>query len=599
MKMGKKLLAGICVLALSASFSACEDLSSLFTRERPEESSPITTCEESSPTATNEDLSDMMNLSVFYCAYDLTELTDDNEIKELIEQNTGVHLEEDWFTNDHTYVYDTVQGMIDSDSLPDMIYAGDGSYNLWEAGKLIAWDEYLDKYPNIKALYSDEEWDLFRQADGKIYWANQFGSYNEKHTDTDTDGYAFWIQARVLEAYDYPVIETLDEYFDILERYSQDYPTMPDGSNVIPYTCLCEDWYIYCLEDAALLLDGNPVDGCIVNVDNGLSHPQVIDFHTTPTAEIYFRKLNEVYNNGLMDPDFATMTHDEYIAKLSTGCVLGFTDQHWNFAYSVADSFAIERQASDGTTYRLDELGCEYVPLGLTVETGMEQQYFVCQSSFSTYAGIAITTACQNPDAAFAYLNDLLSQKIHDLRFWGIEGVDYLVDEETGLFYRTEEMRTNWNDAEYLSSHACQYQYMLQMSGMSHDGINRMLPQEQPSEYIATLSEPLQNCLRAYGADNFVEFLGSVECEPYPWFPVVDTYFYNTLQGEPQDAYADSRAVMHEWLPIVITSADFDTAWSQYTDAYNATNPQIYFDDVQAYLDSKVDYLTEYYGWEG
>lgn len=139
MKMGKKLLAGICVLALSASFSACEDLSPLFTRERPEESSPITTCEESSPittfedlspTATNEDLSDMTNLSVFYCAYDLTELTDDNEIKELIEQKTGVHLEEDWFTNDHTYVYDTVQDMIDSDSLPDMIYAGDGSYNL-------------------------------------------------------------------------------------------------------------------------------------------------------------------------------------------------------------------------------------------------------------------------------------------------------------------------------------------------------------------------------------------------------------------------------------------------------------------------------------
>ena len=75
-----------------------------------------------------------------------------------------------------------------------MIDGGDGMKQLYDAGALVALDDYIDKYPNIKEFLTDEEWDKLRQDDGHIYWINQFGNiYGEEKATTHSDE-AFWIQ---------------------------------------------------------------------------------------------------------------------------------------------------------------------------------------------------------------------------------------------------------------------------------------------------------------------------------------------------------------------------------------------------------------------
>ena len=227
-----------------------------------------------------------------------------NEIKELIAQKTGVRVKESWLTGQNAG--EAIGSIIASGKLPDFIDGGDGSIQLYQNKLLVAWDPYLEKYPNLKEMYTEEEWDKFRQDDGKIYWANVFGNHYKDDTTTGHNGEAFWIQARVLEAYGYPKIETLDQYFEILEKYAKENPTLPNGTKVIPYTCLCEDWKYYCLENAPMFLDGYPNDGCvIVNIDDGADKPKVVDYNTTDTAKAYFKKLNEEYTKGNIDPDFA------------------------------------------------------------------------------------------------------------------------------------------------------------------------------------------------------------------------------------------------------------------------------------------------------
>ena len=51
------------------------------------------------------------------------------------------------------------------------------------------------------------------------------------------------------------------------------------------------------------------------------------------------------------------------LLKLSTGRVLGMVDQWWNFAYNVNDS--LKQQG-------LDEKGCSYVPLPITIDEGIK-----------------------------------------------------------------------------------------------------------------------------------------------------------------------------------------------------------------------------------
>lgn len=383
------------------------------------------------------------------------EINDGNEIQELIAEKTGVRVKETWLTGQTDA--EAIGTIIAGGEYPDFINGGEAMKALYDAGALVAWDEYLDQYPNIKEMYSDEEWDKFRQDDGKIYWANVFqNTYGEDKSTTHNDE-AFWVQAKVLEWAGYPRIKTLDQYFELLTSYTEANPAMEDGTEYIPYTILCEDWRYFCIENAPQFLDGYPNDGSvIVDVDN----MKIVDYNTTDTAVKYFKKLNEEYNKGNIDPEFATQTYDEYISKLSTGRVLGMCDQWWDFAYTVNDVF--KQQG-------LDLQGCNYVPLGLTIEEGMENQWHSYGDTINNSSGIAVTTSCSDVDAAFRFMNDLLDQEIHDLRFWGIEGVDYLVDEE-GLYYRTEEMRANAADTEYKASHLCTYSYFPQWLGTSKDG---------------------------------------------------------------------------------------------------------------------------------
>lgn len=57
---------------------------------------------------------------------------------------------------------------------------------------------------------------------------------------------------------------------------------------------------------------------------------KIVDYNTTDTTRRYFQKLNEEYQKGMIDTEFATQIYDEYISKLSTGRVLGMCDQWWD-----------------------------------------------------------------------------------------------------------------------------------------------------------------------------------------------------------------------------------------------------------------------------
>lgn len=192
------------------------------------------------------------------------EKNDDNEIRELIAEKTGVKVSEIWMTGQT--IRPVIDGLLDSEKLTDFIYVNERLDEFYEQGLLVAWDDYIEEYPNIKNLYTKEEWDMLRQADGHIYSVN-----------------------------------------------------IPDGS-------VCTDARI---------------------------------------------EGSEITNK----------------------------------------------------------------------------------------AGFAVTTSCKDPDIAFRFINDILSDEIMELRFWGIEGVDYKVNVD-GSYYRDREMTDNWNDDDYLINHVCQYSSM-------------------------------------------------------------------------------------------------------------------------------------------
>lgn len=501
-----------------------------------------------------------------------SEINSDNEIAQMIADRWGVKIKETWLTGQTAA--EATGTLIASGEYPDYIDSDDMAL-LVDAGALVPLDDYINQYPEFRdTWFTADEWEKFRQPDGHIYWINPFGNTKGESTATTHNDEAFWIQVRVLEWAGYPDIQTLDEYFDLLERYTEANPTMDDGTPNIPYTILCEDWRYFCIENAGQFLAGYPNDGSVIVNKETMS---IEDYNTSEDTKLYMQALNAAYNKNLVDKEFATQTYDEYIAKLSTGRVLGMCDQWWDFAYTVNDVF--KQQG-------LDQAGCNYVPLGLTTEKGMVNRWHTYDDTVNQASGIAITVDCADPDKAFKFIVDCaMDQELHDLRFWGVKDVDYQVD-DNGLYFRTDDQRMNWADTSYQASHRCQYSYLPQWGGTSDDGKNANKPEEQPSEFQLDMAAPLKACFDAYGADTYPDLIGSVVETNGPWFPMY-SYSNNFTTDTPGGvAWAKMGEIKHEWLPKVVMAADFDSTWDQYMGVYNDCKPEDFLGEMQEILDT-------------
>ena len=507
-----------------------------------------------------------------------SEINDDNEIQQIIADKTGVKVKETWLTGQTAE--EAVGMMITGGELPDFIGGGSGQSQLYDADVLVPLDDYLDDYPNIKNFFTQQQWDQLRQDDGHIYWIPQFSNIKGEEKVCTHNDEAFWIQARVLKWADYPEIRTMDQYFDLIERYNEANPTMEDGTENIPYTILCDDWRYFCLENAPQFLDGYPNDGsCIVDPET----LTVIDYNTTDTAIRYFQKLNEEYQKGIVDPESFTQSYDEYIAKLSTGRVLGMIDQWWDFAYTAGDAI---KQAG------LDEQGCDYIPLPITIDESVENQWHCSGGVLNVSDGLAITTSCEDVEGALQFVDDLLTQDIHNLRFWGVEGVDYNVD-ENGEFYRTEEQRTRGVDTAYKASHTCTYSYFPQYSGTSDDGINANKPDGQANEFFDGLNDDVKEAFSAYGAETYVDMIGTNEA-PGAWYPMWSYSNSFTTDTEGGMAWNKIGEIKHEYLPQVVMAKDFDAAWAEYMEAYNSCDPEAFIGELQTELDKRMEEAAKY-----
>ena len=503
-----------------------------------------------------------------------SEINDDNEVQQKIADIIGAKVKETWLTGQTAS--EAIGMLIAGGEYPDFVEGSDGTKQLLQAGSYVALDDYLDKYPNLKSFWSDAEWEQIKAAEGgHIYYVPQFGSVHGKSTNTIHNDEAVWIQTRVLKWANYPKVETLDQYFDLIERYLKANPAMQDGTKNIGYTILCDDWRYFCIENAPEFLDGYPNDGSvIVNPET----KKIVDYNTTPTAKVYFQKLNEEYKKGIVDPESFTQKYDQYISKLSTGRVLGMIDQWWDFSNSVNSSL---------TTQHLDEQGCDYVPLPITIKEGLHNQWHTSGgNTLDVSNGVGISTSCKDVEGALQFMNDLLSPEVTTLRSWGVKGEDYEVD-DNGMFYRTPEEREKASDTAYQASHLCTYSYFPNFEGMNLDDKNAATPNEQVDEFFSSLNQDVKDCFDAYGVKTFVGMIGDND-KPGPWFPMY-SYSNNLTTSTPEGmAWTKMGEAKHKWLPRVCMAKDFESEWNSYLSAYNECKPQDFLNAMQTELDRRL-----------
>ena len=75
-------------------------------------------------------------------------------------------------------------------------------------------------------------------------------------------------------------------------------------------------WLITLSNPAGFIADGAPDNGSWLVDDNY----NCIYKHVSDKEKEYFRWLSRMYDEGILDPNFATQTDDDYIASLPATC---------------------------------------------------------------------------------------------------------------------------------------------------------------------------------------------------------------------------------------------------------------------------------------
>ena len=350
-------------------------------------------------------------------------------VAQVLTEKTGVKLKTEYPVSSDDQ---KVALMIAEQNYPDMIYAKGDAASLIDAGALIDMTDLIEEYgPNIRKMYGEEFEKLkYSKDDPSIY---QLSSYAVGGTNYKNSGTA-QIQWAVLKENNYDVPDTLEKFEKMIKDYIAAHPTTEDGMDTIGLTLSTADWHwmITLGNPAGYIAEGAPDNGQWLVDDD---YNAMYKFRSDKVRE-FFKWLNRMYNEGVLDHEFATQTHEDYIAKIASGRVLALLDTDWDYG----DGEKILK--ADG---KLDKTYCG-IPLAMDEATKAPSLMY---QGLTTGQGVGITTACEDPVAAIKYLDFLCSDEGQVLVNWGIEGTNYFLDDE-GHRYRTqEEIDESNNNKDY------------------------------------------------------------------------------------------------------------------------------------------------------
>lgn len=353
---------------------------------------------------------------VFYNA-DGTEDPWTDPVAKEITKATGVTLETDYPLNGSA---ERIALMIATGEYPDLIFAKGDAGALIDSGSLIDLSSLIDKYgPHIKELYGDEYEKLrYSEEDPSIYQLSCSKIENEVF---ETSGTA-QLQWAVILANDYKIPETLQEYETMIKKYLASNPVI-DGKDTIGISICCSDWHWYTTlsNPAGYIANGSPDNGqWIVDEDYNVTYKHAVEGQKT-----YYKWLNRMHAEGILDPEFATQTFADYLEKIASGRVLGLFDASWDLQEAEQ---ALCAEGKYDRTYA-----------GLPVAMNKDIKCPALQDQgIATGWGIGITKTCKDPVRAIQFLDWLCTEKAQILVNWGIEGVNYYYDDK-GKRCRTKE----------------------------------------------------------------------------------------------------------------------------------------------------------------
>ena len=450
---------------------------------------------------------------------------------------------------------ETLNRMIEEKRYPDLWCGGSSGEALEKAGVLIDLLPLIteEDTPNLyRHIYTNNRVRQMLSDDGRLYIIPSSGVYYNGGIQ-NANGPAFFIQKQVIEWNDYRVPGTLNEYFDLIERFAAANPRNEAGEEYTGFAIMCEDWRNYCLTSPVQYLMGHPNDGDVL-IDNTAPDYHTETYIDKPYAKAYYAKLNEAYHKGLIKEETFTWTYDQYIEKLSSGTVLGLFDQAGDIDSAVS-------ALRDAGMY-----GHTYIALPLVYDPeyagGKEiTEHYLSAPGLTKGRGFGISTACEYPERLVQMLDTLLSDEWQVLFQWGTKGSNYSVKNGRMLMNKGQFGKLSDSKWRLANKADALFGALPKKQGAMDDG-NSWDPELQPENQQYLLDDYDNKLLKKIGKLSWNDFFNPPGERPlYGEGWMID---YTPAEVE----HSNFAQIQAKWLPelIMADASGFDRMWDSFTE---------------------------------
>ncbi|MDT9726168.1 extracellular solute-binding protein [Xylanibacillus composti] len=311
-----------------------------------------------------------------------------------------------------------LNSMIVANELPDAIVLDRGKdvERLVEAGRLVALDPYLEKYPEFVETIGAETLNMLRSADGKLYQIpNWFIS-----GDNGNGNAAYLVNKKIYKELGSPTLETWSDLEAYLQRVKAEHPDVVpldfgeirDGSE---------------LQMLGMLYSGaaNGATPAFLSPSGVFGIPngnELTSIYKDPAFKDAATFASRLFRSGLTSQDVFTQTRDQILEKLKNGKVAVFG------AYDAVVE-GIGREANNLLQAEDPEAGYDVIwPFH---KEGVDKNQ-VFPSGYNTLGWNVnvITTNAEDPEAIFSFMNWAISEEGQRIFFFGPPGLFY--DEVVG-----------------------------------------------------------------------------------------------------------------------------------------------------------------------
>lgn len=324
-----------------------------------------------------------------------------------------------------------------------------------------------------------------------------------------------------------------------------------DGQPTIPLTLNADGWkMLITVTNQAVNTTGAPGDG------EYFVNPETYDamlHYKRPEEREYFRWLNHMYNEGLLDKDSFVQKEDQYKAKIASGRVLGLTSVEWE--YQDAEN-ALKAAGKNDYTYG-------HFPVTL------DEQYkdHAMQPFGVDGYGISITTACKDPVRAIKFLDWLSSEEGQVLRNWGLEGKHYNVENEKRVI-PSDVLERKVNDATKFSKETGIGLYSIfgvRYGDGVKDSTGNYYTTNFPEQIVSSYSQAEKDALAAYGATTWKDLFPSEKELPVKEWGALYNMQVPT-DGDYQIIYQKTQDIVHKRIPeaVLAKPGDFDRIYDDF-----------------------------------